>query len=370
MPFDDPMADPLAAIIGDIYEAPREPDKWHRAMQNFVTLSGARVAFLAIVDEHTGALRASSVVGSDSSKLDDAMELYRTELVAIDPGFRFDRTHGGRFAFDDTDDRLSDDPDGWREFIRNDFGSGNYHTWISPTNSDLSVGLALHTPPEQTAITARQQQLHATVFSHLDRAAQLAARPPRLSQTRSATIMVNTMGGIVDASPQGEAVLSLQDGLKASQGHLAAAAPDEHRQLLRHIRQTCDPATARTAQSWLAISRDEGQQGPSRPWLLHFEPVPLLDLGMDGGAFYCAIRIAGSVGSRSPDLDALRAMFDLTAREAQMAVLMAETPDDLPAIAHRLNIAYETARTHSRNVLAKTGAANRIALVRLLADYR
>ncbi|MGB3738554.1 MAG: hypothetical protein WA948_04290, partial [Pontixanthobacter sp.] len=151
---------------------------------------------------------------------------------------------------------------------------------------------------------------------------------------------------------------------------LTIANADEHRAFLRHIDRICHPARASTARSWLAVSREEERSGGSTPWLVHFEPVPLLDLGMEGGAFYCAIHIAGRIGSKPSDTDALRAMFDLTAREAQMAVLLADTPDELPAIAHRLDIAYETARTHSRAVLAKTGAANRIALVRLLADYR
>ncbi|MGB3739568.1 MAG: hypothetical protein WA948_09465, partial [Pontixanthobacter sp.] len=253
----NPPTDPLGAIIGDIYEASREPHKWQRAMENFVELSGARVAFLAVVDEHTGALRASSVVGSESSKLDDAMELYRTELFTLDPGFRFDRTHGGRFEFKTTDDFLSDDPNSWCEFIHNDFGSGDYHTWISPTGSDLSVGLALHTPPEQKAVTARQRDLHATVFSHLDRAAQLAAAPPRLALTRSATIMVDAVGRIVDASPQGERVLSLQDGLTVCEERLTIANADEHRAFLRHIDRICHPARASTARSWLAVSREE-----------------------------------------------------------------------------------------------------------------
>ena len=78
--------DPLAQIIGDIYEGVLEPARWESAMRGFRDLSGSHAIFLAITDKSSHSLVASSVAGPETSRMDDALELYRNELVPFDPG--------------------------------------------------------------------------------------------------------------------------------------------------------------------------------------------------------------------------------------------------------------------------------------------
>ena len=47
----------------------------------------------------------------------------------------------------------------------------------------------------------------------------------------------------------------------------------------------------------------------------------------------------------------------------------AGTADDLPVIAERLGVGYETVRSHARAVFAKTAVSSRLALMRLLHSY-
>ncbi|MGB7407014.1 MAG: helix-turn-helix transcriptional regulator [Pontixanthobacter sp.] len=358
--------DPYADIIGQIYEGSTDPQKWHSAMRGFLDLSGGRAAFLAIVDDRTNTLLSSTVVGPETSAMADAMDLYRGEMVQFDPGFESHRRKQTIFRFAETSEAMTSEPETWREFIRDVFGSGDYHSRTSPAGSDISVSFALHTHRDQSAVAPEQERLHAAVFDHLGRAAQLASTPPELSLTKEAVVMVDAIGRIVDASPAGEAALSRGAGLTVRHGAIQLHRRDEQHVLRQRIQDACHPGMRSGARRWMSVTREP----PRMPWLLQFEPFPLLSLGVAGGVYYCTITITGEARDDAIDPDMLRAMFDLTPREAQMASLLATCADELPAIAERLGIGYETARSHSRAVLAKIGVANRIELVRLLANYR
>jgi DNA-binding CsgD family transcriptional regulator len=74
---------------------------------------------------------------------------------------------------------------------------------------------------------------------------------------------------------------------------------------------------------------------------------------------------------RDPDrqrlvgLDALKQGYHLTSREAELAVLFAEG-ETLQRAADRLGMQYETARTHLRHILSKTGTSRQAELMALL----
>lgn len=63
-------------------------------------------------------------------------------------------------------------------------------------------------------------------------------------------------------------------------------------------------------------------------------------------------------------------IFGLTRREAEVAARMVRSADDLKTIASELGMAYETARTHARSLMAKIGVGNRIELIMELSRYR
>ena len=361
------IADPaLSSIVDEIYEGALEPARWHTAMRGFLDLSGGRAAFLAIVDNRRQNLVASTVVGPDSSQISDAMDLYREELVGIDPGFNIPRRNGGRFRFRETNERLTSDVQAWRDFIHHDFGSGDYHSLISPTGDSLSVTLALHTHRNAPPIDTAQEELHAAVFSHLSRAARLMVRRPALANSREALIMVDETAHVIDATQAAEEILSLQDGLTVRGGRLGTEDQAQQRALREHIRLACHPGSAARAGSWTTIARG----GAVGPWLLRFEPVPLLPLGRDQKAYACMVQISGKEEPVRLDAEMASHMFGLTPREAQVAIELVRSPGDLRAIAGDLGMGYETARSHARAILDKTNAGNRLGLIRLFAPYR
>lgn len=356
----------LTGIIDNIYEGSLQPDRWHAALRGFLDVTGGRSAFLAIVDNRQQSLLASTVVGPEESAMGDALDLYRDELVRIDPGFNTVRGDGGRFRFSDTSEDVTSDPSAWREFIQHDFGSGDYHSLISPTGGSLSVSLALHTHRAQTEITREQQRIHDSVFSHLSRAARLLIRRPDFSQREDALILVDENAHMLDATGSAERILSAGDGLTVCQGRLRLTQEGRQSVLQQHVRRACRPQTAASASSWTTIGRNDVDS----PWLVHFEPVPLLPIGGGQKVFGCIIRLSGGGHVAGLNEDMVASIFGLTPREAQVALRLAEATGDLKAIAADLGVGYETARSHSRAAMAKMGVGNRIELIRQLAQYR
>ena len=355
----------LAPIIGAIYEGIFDPPKWHTALRGLLDLCGGRAAFLAIVDETSNTVLASTVVGPQCTSMAAAMDLYRDEMVAFDPGFTGPRTASGLFRFSDCYQSLSTDPRAWADFIRHDFGSGDYHSYIRPAGGNLSVSLALHTAPDQLSLTAQQKRLHAVVVDHLSMAARMSAERPRLSHATEAMIMLDAQACLIEASPKAEKLLTDADGLSVCNNMVRTALAGEQEYFERLVRQACHPEDFPDAQRWAAVTRSDAL----KPWLLAFDPVPILSLGADGRGYLCRIEISGGRHKIAILPEQLGAMFGLTGREAEVVLLLARSADNLPAIAQSLGIAHETVRSHVRSAMAKLGTGSRMELVRLLSSY-
>jgi DNA-binding CsgD family transcriptional regulator len=68
----------------------------------------------------------------------------------------------------------------------------------------------------------------------------------------------------------------------------------------------------------------------------------------------------------SPGLELLMQIFELTRKEAEVAVKLSEGKS-VEQTAQELAIAYETARTHLRRIFSKTGTSRQTELLLLLA---
>lgn len=353
----------LSDMIYDIYEGVSDPALWRRAVARLVTLSGARFAYYAVIDTSLQTMPATGIIGEESSRLDDAMALHR-ELLPIDPGlpYALARPEGGVFCFSDTSKALTEDPRTWRDFIRHDTGSGDYHSRFSAEKDGLSLVLSLHSAKDQPMLTPDQVQLHATVFDHFQRAMRLAYRMPDLQQAREAVLLLDSRGGILNASALAEAVLGDDDGLTMAGGRVRAAYPAQDRALQGAIRAICLEGDG-PAERHCVVSRPSGGTN----LLLRLGPVPLPALGMEGAVRRCLLEILGARRESAIAPDHLQSLFGLTRREAQIAALFASSFNDLRSVANQLAISHETARVHVRAIYFKIGVNNQVELVRALA---
>lgn len=354
----------VSALIGEVYEGVIEPSRWNGAIRRFVDMSSGKLAFFAVIDSATASLPVSSVVGPETSRLADALELHR-ELVPLDPGvpYALARPHGGVFRFCDTSAALTREPETWRDFILHELGSGDYQSRFSAETDGVSLVLALHSDGSVPKLTSEQEQLHAIMFDHLQRAARLAYRPPDLGSVGQPVLVVDANAKLLDANLPAEDVLSEGDGLDVTNGRLAAANPFAHKTLRKLIRHTCRGYQDGPAEHYCTVSRPSGQAD----YVLRLGPLPLPDLGMAQRGYRCLITFLGAAPRHYPTPEHLSQLFDLTPREGEIAALFASSFNDLRSIADYLGISHETARVHARSIYAKLKVTNQVELVRALA---
>lgn len=115
----------------------------------------------------------------------------------------------------------------------------------------------------------------------------------------------------------------------------------------------------------LALAPLSGSDG--RRWLLQVHPVPgsARDVFLSASAIAVLIRRDGGPPAFQLRISTIRDAFGLTAREAEVACLLCEGLG-IPAIARRMGIRPDTARTYLRDVYDKTGTRRQTELVALL----
>ena len=357
-----------AGLVGTIYQGVTDPDARTAALRMLLEISDARCVFVGVIDSAQTNLPQTGVVGPETSRLDEAMRIHRDEMVPIDPGlpYALDHPRGGNFRLADTDPVLTDAPDTWREFVRRDFGSGDYHSRFSADVDGLQLVVALHTHADHL-VTPEQESVHALAFAHMERAARLAYRPPDVALLDRPALVVDADRRVLDRNAAAEALLGAGDGLVAIRERIGAVDLAADNALQQAIVDVCRVVHTGVAARRCALPRPSG----APDLLLRLRPVPVRFAELETAIFRCAIDIVERAVLAEPLAPALLAdLFGLTPREAQLASLLSGPCSDLPAAAAALGVGYGTARTHLRMVLDKCQVASQVALARLLATLR
>lgn len=160
------------------------------------------------------------------------------------------------------------------------------------------------------------------------------------------------IGGIDRSSP-----------LQVAGRRLAAAEPAEQSALDRAVAA----ATTQPARLGLALlTAPNGER-----FVLQVHPVPgrLRDLFLSATALAVVIPRDRAPALAEPQAAALASAFDLTSREAEVAVMLS-LGQDLPAIARHCGLRPASVRTYLKIVFEKTGTRRQAELVALLAQFR
>jgi DNA-binding CsgD family transcriptional regulator len=205
---------------------------------------------------------------------------------------------------------------------------------------------------------------------HLDRALRLQMR------LSAADLRVDMVSGAFDNLTLGVAfvdrsgrplwlnrraqeIINGSDALHiASSAELAARHPSD----TRSLRQLITGAVSAGKQGLLAISRGVG----ARPLLL--ATLPLKPIGSRDASIQFVrgvVFIIDPDRTDNPTVDSLRRAFDLTYREAQVAIVVAQG-NGLQAAADATGVALTTARSQLQQVFAKTGTGQQAELAALV----
>ncbi len=171
-------------------------------------------------------------------------------------------------------------------------------------------------------------------------------------------VFVNDSGLPVWLNSRARELINHSQVLRLSSGGLTG----RHQSDTRSLRELIDGAVSGGRQTVLAITRGFD----ARPLLLI--AVPLKPTGPSGGS---ATLACGAVFISDPDriddpsVDSLRQAFDLTYREAQVAIAIAHG-HGLQAAAQSMGVAITTTRSQLQQAFAKTGTSHQAELAALV----
>jgi len=165
---------------------------------------------------------------------------------------------------------------------------------------------------------------------------------------------------IIDSNDAASQILAERDGLRVSNGALAAATPSDDRQLRVLTYQALSADGVRRGGT-MACQRISGK----RDYVLHV--MPLDPQTAEVPTRPLAMMLIVDPSREPPTAEGLfRQLYGLTQAEASVAgsVLLG---DGVGAISEHLSLSTATVRTHLRAIFAKTGTHRQAELVRLLS---
>lgn len=173
-------------------------------------------------------------------------------------------------------------------------------------------------------------------------------------------LLLDECGRLLRLSPAMEQVIATADGLDVTAGRLRATHPADDRALDATIRRTLAGAAGT-----LRITRRSGRAA----YILTLYPLPRQSRMLAPAEAAMLVTIIDPAIPPPASTPHIRAAFDLTPREAEMAIRLMEG-HSVESAAAIMAIGLSTARIHLRRILRKTGTARQSELVRLLARFR
>jgi DNA-binding CsgD family transcriptional regulator len=355
----------ILRAIERLYAAVAAPELWPAAIEGIVVLLRAEHAILAGHDRAAGAplLVSARVDERDLARTVLAQQQFEQRAVMPLPGAVFRRS--------------AMQPD--REYRL----SAHYNEVVRPLNGFHALCAHVARPVGGFLLTAcRSEQRDdfddaqaATlriVLPHLSTAVQLRSRLVQAEHRSSSlaalldrldvpAMLVDAAGLPCFANGRAAALLDDADGLMIDRRGLAAATPETTRQLRAAIAAVNG---MQATEHRMLLQRPSGRT----PLLVTILPWRI-DASIPGApAASAAIFVGEPDAPTRIDRAALADIFRLTARESEVAVLLAGGLE-LPGIAGQLDLSVATVRTHVKRVFEKTGTHSQVALVALVRGF-
>jgi DNA-binding CsgD family transcriptional regulator/PAS domain-containing protein len=222
-------------------------------------------------------------------------------------------------------------------------------------------------PPSRRAMDVLVPHLQRAVhIAHKVSTAQYRAEGAAhvLDQMPYGVLLLNGKGKVLHANRLAEEILAQRDGLTVEHGELRAALAEE----TRRIREQVFAATGRAPGLILlrASSLSVSRPSQGRPFAVVISALPEKGFPLFPDAKPKAVVLITDPDrmSQTPG-DVLQRLYGLTRKEAAVATLIVEG-HGLQHAAELLNISVETARSHLKQIMQKTGTNRQAEVVRLI----
>jgi DNA-binding CsgD family transcriptional regulator len=359
----------LSGLLGNLYQGPLESVPWQSFLNELNQFIDAKyVTFiLRPPSDHTQGLMVTTTNGSA-----EVVASYNQYYFSLDP--------------------FVDLPSGQvvtlAEFVSQDdwLNSEFYKNFLEPVGVFHILGADIRTSNgalcrirvcrgiESPGFDANDKELLALLVPHLERSVLLHTRLNRFETERNlyagavdqfavATIILDENGRVLQTNQVADQLLREKDGLKISGEGLQVGNPRDAKEFRRLVKLALESQKA-THPSVIEAMRVQRPSGRADLGIV----VQSVPLGEWSEGRHCpAVVIFVSdpeQESRAPQ-DIVKALFNLTPAEAQLAILLANGLT-LDEASEQLGISRNTGRAHLRSTFAKTGVTRQTMLVRLI----
>jgi DNA-binding CsgD family transcriptional regulator/PAS domain-containing protein len=264
--------------------------------------------------------------------------------------------------------------------------SAFYKNFLEPAGVLHILGADIHTldgaqcririsrSPEHPPFSEAEKELLALFVPHLERTVQLHMRLNRFESERDlyagavdqmavGTIILDEEGKVLQTNQVAERLLRDKDGLKRVDGGLQVGNARDNQEFRRLVKQALlsQKSSNPSVVEALRVQRPSGRADLGI--IVRSIPLPQWNEGKQCPSV--AIFISDPEQESSAPQEIVRALFDLTPAETQLAMLLANGLT-LDEASDELNISRNTARAHLRSTFSKTGVTRQTMLVRLI----
>lgn len=374
MPKRPDAASPLLTLIDQLYAAPGTLDGWQSFLASVTTVFNGTAATLIShrLDAQVGSITADA--GFDP----EVRHLYDVHWGARDPWALSPRRSAMTAGAVMRGEYLVSSDDLQRTDFYNDFA----RHWdiesalvgvLERGPSALSV-LSINRGERRATFATRDEQLLGQLVPHVQRAIQMHRRLVAADLVRDGlagalhalsrpTLLLGEGGRVLFMNPAAEELLAAKDGLTAHDGELRASAHDD----TVTLRRACTAAATTFEKPGAApggafvVGRPSGK----RPLAVLVCPLPGSSTLRREVERAVAVVFISDFEQEGLEASSLRALFDLTPREAELVTLLVGGLT-LAAAADRLGLRRETVRSRVKDIFAKTGTHRQSELVRLV----
>lgn len=369
-------AETILRLSGRIYDSVRDPAAWRPALAAIMeSVGGADTGLMAMQD-----VPSNSVDVIANIDVDTAVQARATKVIVSDgwPSFLLNLSAGRARSSDSLiDDRTLEASAYYNDILR---PRGAFHGLLlqPQQTSKLITYLSIYRRRQAEAFGPAEVATLQALVSHLAAALELHHRLREadlraagafraLDHVSAGVILTDAAGQPCFINTAAQVILDESDGLRLAPGGLTAATARETEMLRLSLARVATPATAGTLSDNHAGCHLHLRRPSGRPALAaRVLPVCRLDLPVPGRLQPAvALFIRAPDKPRSLDVSFLVATYDLTPREAELAVLLSRGVT-LADATRQLKLRPDTTRTYLKRALDKTGTHRQAELVSLV----
>jgi len=185
-----------------------------------------------------------------------------------------------------------------------------------------------------------------------------------MDQLTLATVILDSAGRVIHTNTLAKDLLAHQDGIAVQKDALVLANPADHQKLRDAIARAI--VVRRSAQPGIVdVLRVRRVSGNGYYGMIIRPAAGRLGTDEPTMSSAVAVFISSEDGHNVPPVETVRELFELTSKEAQLALCLANGRS-LQEAAGDLGITLNTARAHLRSIFSKTGIDRQARLVRAI----